>query len=259
MNVFVKLLSHYPAHELIFFRSLISFALCYVALRHKKLPILGNNKKWLIIRGLAGVTALTMFFITLQNIPLANAVSIQYLSPVFTTIFGIFILKEKVKNKQWLWFAIALVGVFIIKGFSPEMNWKWMLFGIGSAVFSGIAYTAVRKCKDTDHPLQVILYFPMIALPITGALCLLYSWQKPIGIEWLYLLAIGICTQVAQIFMTRALHAERLSIITPFKYLGAILAIFLGYLFFDESLSWENLIGIFLIIAGVLFNALSKR
>ena len=258
MNTFVKLLSHFPAHELVFFRSLISFILCFIALRKKQLPIFGNNKKWLIIRGLAGVTALSMFFITLQNMPLANAVTIQYMSPVFTSVLGIFILKEKVKNKQWFWFAVALLGVMVIKGVNPNLEWKWLILGIISALFAGLAYTAVRKCKDTDHPLQVVLYFPMIALPITALFCIFHQWTQPIGIEWLYILIIGISTQIAQIFMTKALHAERVSIITPFKYFGAVLAIGVGFFVFDESLSWMNLVGIILIVCGVLFNSLSK-
>lgn len=257
VNTFVKLLNNYPAHELIFFRSLISLTLCVITLKRLQLPLLGNNKKWLLVRGISGVTALTMFFITLQNISMANAVTIQYLSPLFTSVLAIFILKEKVKPLQWFFFALAFCGVFLIKGFDESIDWKYLLLGIGSALFAGLAYNAVRKCKDTEHPLQVVLYFPLVATPIMGIACL-YEWTTPVGIEWLYILIIGFLTQVAQVNMTKALHADKAAKVTPFKYFGAIFAIVIGYTIFDEQLILLNFVGIALIILGVLFNSFIK-
>ena len=258
VNTFVKLLAHLPAHELIFFRSVISLTLCIITLRRLKLKTFGNNHAWLIVRGFAGVTALTMFFVTLQNISLANAVSIQYLSPLFTAVIGIYILKEKVRPVQWSFFGLAIAGVMVIKGFDSSLDWKFLLLGVASSAFAGLAYNAVRKCKDTDHPVQVVLYFPLVATPIMGAACL-FEWTAPDGIEWLYVLLIGVLTQVAQVNMTRALHADRAEKVTPFKYFGAILAIIIGYGIFDEALPVFNFVGIGLIIAGVLLNNQIKR
>ena len=254
VNTFVKFLHHIPAHELIFFRSIISLSLCLIAIRRQKLSVLGNNRPWLLIRGFAGVTALTLFFITLQNISMANAVSIQYLSPLFTAVIAIFLLNEKVRNAQWIYFAMAIVGVMIIKGFDEDLSWFYLGLGICSALFAGLAYNAVRKCKDTDAPVQVVLYFPMVATPIMACWCL-YEWVTPQGWDWLFLAIIGGGTQVAQIYMTKALHSDATNKVTPIKYLGAIYAISIGYLVFDETLSLFNFVGIFVILAAVLLNS----
>lgn len=253
VNTFVKFLENIPAHELIFFRSIISLSLCLVALKRQKLAVFGNNKAWLLIRGFAGVTALTLFFITLQNISMANAVSIQYLSPLFTAIIAIFLLNEKVKKMQWVYFAMAIAGVVIIKGFDENLSWFYLMLGVVSSLFAGLAYNAVRKCKDTDKPVQVVFYFPLVATPIMACWCL-YDWVQPQGWDWLFLLIIGLGTQVAQIYMTKALHSDATNMVTPVKYIGAVYAILIGYFVFDETLLLLNIVGIFIIVLAVLLN-----
>ena len=205
VNLIVKYLNQFPAHELIFFRSIISLVICLYGINKLKLSIWGNNRKWLLIRGISGVIALTLFFLTLQKMPLANAVTIQYTSPLFTALLGVFILKERVKWVQWLYYGLALVGIFIIKGFDSRVEWFYLITGIVSSAFAGLAYNAVRKLKDTEHPLQVVIYFPLVSTPIMLIWCL-FDWTTPQGIEWLLLLIMGVFTQIAQVYMTRALH-----------------------------------------------------
>ena len=95
MQLCVKYLPHLPAVELVFFRSLVSISICLVMMKKLKLNPLGNNRKILLMRGVFGTIALSMFFYTLQQIPLASAVTIQYLSPIFTALFAAIFLKEK--------------------------------------------------------------------------------------------------------------------------------------------------------------------
>ena len=153
---------------------------------------------------------------------------------------------------------MALVGVFVIKGVDSSLDWFYLGCGLASALISGLAYVAVRKCKDTDHPIQVVLYFPLIATPIMATFCI-FEFVIPQGIEWLYVLLIGLFTQVAQINMTKALHADTAANVTPLKYLGAIFAVIIGFTIFDERLNLFNFIGIGLILCGVLLNSFRKK
>jgi drug/metabolite transporter (DMT)-like permease len=278
VNFFVKLLGagdsqdlveglqRYPGHELVLARSVVSFIISLIVIKQRKLPIFGNNKKWLIIRGLAGTIALTIFFYTIHYLPLAIASTIQYLAPIFTVILAMIILKEKVKALQWFFIGLSFTGVALIaldkitgNNSGPEdISFFWLGLGIIAAVFSGLAYTAIIKLKSTDAPITIVFYFPMIAMPIMILLCF-YSFTMPRGIEWLFLLIIGIFTQFAQILMTRALHLGSASTITPFQYLGAIYAFLIGYFVFDETLSLIVNIGIFLVVAGVIVNAVLRK
>ncbi|MFT5970662.1 MAG: drug/metabolite transporter (DMT)-like permease [Flavobacteriales bacterium] len=258
MNLLVKFVPHIPALELVFFRCLISLIITLYLLRKAKVSIFGNNKKVLILRGVFGITALTMFFITLQNMPMASAVTIQYLSPLFTSLFGITLLSEKVKSSQWLFFAISFVGVIVVKGFDSNISLLMFCFGLGGAIFSGLAYNCIRMLKSTDHPYVVVLYFPLIGLPITGVYSAM-NWVMPTGYDWLYILGIGVFTQIAQIRMTKALQSERIAKVSSVRYLGLFYALFFGFVFFGETYSWQSIIGMLLVILGVVFSLLTKK
>jgi len=278
VNFFVKLLGgnnsqnvmeglqHYPAHELVLARSIVSFSISLFIIKQRKLPVFGNNKKWLIIRGLSGTIALTIFFYTIHYLPLAVASTIQYLAPIFTVLFAMILLKEKVKHLQWFFIGLSFIGVFLIaldqsmgkSSNGDELSFLWLGLGILAAVFSGVAYVSIMKLRTTDAPISIVLYFPMIAIPIMTFMCL-FDFTFPNGIEWLFLLLIGIFTQFAQILLTKALHLETASTLTPFQYLGAIYAFLIGFFVFDEKLSMLVNIGILLIISGVLVNALLRK
>ena len=259
MHLCVKALPHIPVFELVFFRSLISLLITFVFLKKKSIPVFGNNKKTLFSRGILGVTALTLFFITLQNIPLASAVTLQYLSPIFTAFFAIWILKEKMKSRQWFFFVLAFLGVFILKGFdiSGQISYKFMTIGIVSACFSGLAYNCIRLLRKTEHPLVVVFYFPLVATPIMAVLSF-FNWVKPEGLDWMYLLLLGIITQVAQIYMTKGIQSDSAGNIMTFKYIGVLFAFIYGYFFFGETYSFMSVLGIFILLSGVLLNILFK-
>jgi len=248
-----------PTHEIVFFRSVISLFLCVVWIKSLKLPFFGNNKKWLIIRGFAGMTALFLFFVTVKNMPLAIATTIQYISPIFTVLLATQLQGERVKRIQWFLFGASFIGIFMIKGFDERISFLYLTIGVVSAFISGIAYNAIMKCRQTDHPVTVVLYFPLIATPVMGIACLIAGWKTPVGIEWLLLLVMGVFTQIAQVYMTKALHADHSSRIMPFKYFGVIYAMGIGLIFFGETLPWLSIAGIALVISGVILNAFIKN
>jgi len=278
VNFFVKLLGagdgqdlieglqKYPGHELVLARSIVSFAISLFIIKQRKLPVFGNNKKWLIIRGVSGTIALTIFFYTIHYLPFAIASIIQYLAPIFTVIFAMILLKERVKALQWFFIGLSFIGVALIAlnkiygnpTSTEEISFFWLGWGIFAAVFSGIAYVSIMMLRHTDEPITIVFYFPMIAMPIMIILCL-FDFTIPQGIEWLFLLIIGIFTQFAQILLTKALHNGSASTITPFQYLGAIYAFLIGYFVFHETLSLIVDIGILLVISGVLVNAVLRK
>lgn len=257
MNVMVKFLPHIPPYEIVFFRCVISFVLSIGHLTAIGVPIFGNNKKLLLTRGILGICALTMFFTTLQNIPLASAVSIQYLSPILTAIFGIWILKEQVKRFQWFFFAIAFGGVLLIKGFDPRISLFYFIIGICAATVSALAYNCVRKLRHSDHPLVVVLYFPLVGIPVTGLISA-FNWVVPTSTDLLLLLGIGVATQVAQVNMTKAFQNERIAQMSGIRYTGILYALLFGYFFFGETYHWVAFLGMLLVISGVLFNIFFK-
>jgi drug/metabolite transporter (DMT)-like permease len=258
MNALVKLLPNtIPPVEIVFFRSIISLLISYLTLKRLKVYPFGKNKSWLVLRGLVGAIALIAFFFTLQNMPLASAVTLQFLSPIFTSLLGIYIVKEKLSLWQILFFAISFAGVLLIKGFDARVTTEYFIIGVGSAFFSGLAYNIIRKIKDQEHPLVVILYFPLVTVPLT-LVWLLYEWQTPVGWEWLVLLSVGVLTQFAQYFMTKAYQSEELNKVASLNYLGILYALAMGWVFFDEHFTTLTYAGMGLVLTGVILNVWYK-
>ncbi|TNE82181.1 MAG: DMT family transporter [Bacteroidetes bacterium] len=259
MNVLVRYADNYSVFQLIFFRALVTLLISYAVIKKHGLNPFGNDKKHLILRGVFGFIGLTLYYLTLKHMPLAAAVSIQYLSPVFTAVLAIFINKQKMSWFTWLFYALAFAGVLVIRGFDARIELLILLAGIGSAVASGAAYNMIRKIGKNDDPNVVVFYFPLVTLPLVLIPAInTWIWPKDM-LEWLILIGIGITTQYGQVFMTRAFQHSNLAGVAIFQYFGIFYALGFGYFLFSETYNWLSIAGMFLVIAGAVGNALAVQ
>ncbi|HKR03894.1 MAG TPA: DMT family transporter [Bacteroidia bacterium] len=255
MNVFVKKVSHLPAMELVFFRCTVSSVFCFAGMYQHKVSGSGSNKKLLLLRGFFGTAALYLYFLTVQNMPLGTAVSVQYLSPIFTVIIASILLKEKITPLQMLFSLLSFSGVLFIKGFDARISLFYLGIGILSSVFSSFAYNMIRSLSGKEHPLVVVLHFQLMAA-IIGFGFTLFNWVTPQGLDWLYLFLVGASTQLGQMAMTRSLQKEKISKVSILTYTGIIYAIAFGYFLFGETYGWFSIFGMIMVVAGVVLNIL---
>jgi drug/metabolite transporter (DMT)-like permease len=257
-NVCVKQVAHLPAMEIVFFRCLLGVAFCFYGLRRANASVVGANHKVLALRGIFGTVALYFFFVTVQNIPLASAMTIQYLSPIFTAVIAIFLLREKVRLPQWVFYAIAFAGVLLIEQFDARVSPFYLLLGIVSAFGSGVAYNLVRSLKEKEHPLTVVFHFQFIGM-IAGLVFTVFNWRTPAGWDWFYLVLIGIFSQLGQIFLTDALQREKAASVAIIVYTGLIYGISIGWIAFGETQAAGSLFGMLLVVIGVVLSILYSR
>lgn len=258
MKVFVKTLSHIPVIEVILFRAIISLVISFLLLKRQQVPVLGKNKPLLIARGVTGAIALTLNFYLIQEIPLATASTLTYLAPVFSTLIGVFIVKERVKWIQWFFFITSFSGILIIQGFDSRISFIHLSIGITTSIFMGLAYNFVRKLNTTEHPLVIIFYFPLVLLPVASIWTALV-WVQPIGMDWVYLLMVGITTQIAQFFMTKSYQQAEISTVSILNYLGIIFSLLFGFYLFDETFNLMTYLGMGLVLSGVILNVVIKN
>ncbi|WP_185263917.1 EamA family transporter, partial [Elizabethkingia anophelis] len=95
--------------------------------------------------------------------------------------------------------------------------------------------------------------FPLITIPFVGIYSI-FDWKTPQGIDWFYLILVGILTQLAQYYMTLSYQTANLSKVSSLTYLGVVYALGIGFFFFEETYSLYSLLGIGLIILAILFN-----
>lgn len=257
MKVCVKMIPDIPSIEIILFRSVISFIISYIGIKAAGVSPWGHNKKLLIIRGICGSLSLLLYFILIQRIPLATTYALLYLAPVFTSILGIYFVKERVFPRQWVFFAVSFAGVLMVTGFDLRVEPIHLLIGLVSSASSGVAYNVIRKLKTSEHPLVIIMYFPLVTTPI-AAIYSAFVWQQPVAWEWFWLIMVGVLTQFAQYFMTRAYQEGELSVISSLSYLGIIYGLGFGFLF-GEDFNFLTYLGMASVVLGVVSNVWWKR
>ena len=255
-NLLVKALAFLPTQQLVFLRSAISLVFCAFWLWKAGAPLMGNNRKWLVVRGLSGMVALTLFFHTIRHIPLASATVIQYLSPIFTILLAILFDGQRIKPHRWLYFGAAFGGILMVKGFDARVSWLYLSMGLGSAALAALAYLATIKCRETDSPVGIVTYFHLLATPIMGSWSLA-TWHHMSLSDWGMAIGIGALSLIAQVSMTKALHLEDAARVMPFKYFGAILAFGMANLVFGEVVAGWSLVGIVIVLAAVTANTLA--
>jgi drug/metabolite transporter (DMT)-like permease len=258
MNTIVKYLSDFNVYQIVFFRSIGTLFFTIPLLLKYQIPMLGNNKKLLILRGALGVFSLSCFFATLNYLAVGTAVSLRYTSPIFAAIFAAIFLKEKIKPLQWLLFIIAFIGVLIIKGFGTEIRLTGLLFALLSSISLGLIFVIIRKIGTSEHPLVIINYFMIIAFIFGGALSI-PNWTTPSGVEWILLLSLGIFGYAGQLYMTKAFQLHETSTVAPLKYLEVLFMVLIGAFWFEEVYSLWTLFGIFLILLGLIYNLFLKQ
>jgi drug/metabolite transporter (DMT)-like permease len=257
MNASVKYLTNINAFQIVFFRSLSSLFFTFGFLFKNNIFIFGNNKKLLILRGLVGVTSMTLFFMSTKYLPIGTAVSLRYLAPIFAAIFAVYFLKDKIKHLQWLFFIIAFLGVLVLKGVGTQLNTFGLLLIFISAIFSGLVYVVISKIGKSEHPVVIVNYFMVIATIVGGVLSI-NNWKNPIGVEWLFLFGLGVFGYFGQVYMTKAFQTARTSQVAPLKYVEVIFTVLFGLFIFGEIYTLWSLLGIAMIIFGLVLNALYK-
>jgi drug/metabolite transporter (DMT)-like permease len=254
----VKWLPHLPFYQLVFLRALITASICVVVLRWRGESLIGRHKKLLFLRGLAGTIALTSYFYSLQHMPLATAVTFQHLSPLLTLLFAHLFLKEKTTAVQGAFFLLALVGVWMVKGFDPRIDTFALIISMVSVTASAAAYNLVRVLRSYDDELVVVLYFTAVTIPVVGPFAI-STWVWPTLRDWPFILVMGVFTLLAQYYMTISYQKKTAADVAIYNYFGVLIAFFIGYFFFDEVFTPLAGSGMALILLAAVLSAQLSR
>ena len=249
MDVIVKWSDDYPVGQVLFFRGFCGIIpILFLIPKDRFLDFYKTERPILHIkRCLAGLIAIVSIFVALRNLPLATVVSISFASPIFTTIFSIFLLNEKVGFYRWLAVFVGFIGIIIISepGFS-SLN----IYYIYPIIFClGLSYVAIaiRKLSSTE-PVWLISFFFSFSILIFSFFSLYQKWIMPSLIDLILLSSIGILGGIANLWLSQSYKFSEVSLVSPLKYLALVFAIVFGYFIWDEIPTIKTLMGAFLVI-----------
>ena len=253
MDLIVKWSENYPLGQVLFFRGFFGVILYFCIMPRERIKNFYLTKRAGLhfLRCLFGLIALIAIFIALRNLPLATVVSISFAAPIFTTIFSIFFLSEKVGFYRWLAVLIGFIGIIVITepGFGA-LN----IYYVYPIIFClGLSYVAIaiRQLSTTEPVWLISLYFS-ITISLAGLLTIPYGWIMPDIKDLLLLSMIGFLGGFANLWLSQSFKLSEVSLVAPLRYLGLVFGIIFGYLIWDEIPTVRTLLGALLVIFSSL-------
>ncbi|MEM9261787.1 MAG: DMT family transporter, partial [Bacteroidota bacterium] len=164
MNVLAKDLSELHPMQVVFFRTLGTFAFIFPYMLYHGISVIGHQPMWLSLRALVGVISLSTFVLALQTVPLGSAISIRYLGPIFGSGLAWYFLRERIYPGQWLSFLLAFSGVLVLKGFDWRIDAYNLVLLLISAFFVGAVFVLIRFLTAREHFLTIINYFMVFGM-----------------------------------------------------------------------------------------------
>tara|TARA_Y100000385_G_scaffold204586_1_gene211928 strand:+ start:224 stop:1105 length:882 start_codon:yes stop_codon:yes gene_type:complete len=251
MDVIVKWTNDYPVGQVLFFRGFCGLIpILFIIPKERYIDFYKTSRPLLHFkRCMAGIIALISIIIALRNLPLATVVSVTFAAPIFTTIFSIFLLNEKVGFYRWLAVMVGFIGIIVISepGFS-SLNFYFILPIIFCLGLSYVAIT-IRRLSTTE-PVWLIGFFFSISIMILSFFTFYQNWLLPNLVDLFLLSMIGILGGLANLWLTQSYKLSEVSLVTPVKYLALVFAIIFGYLIWDEIPTTKTLFGAILVIAS---------
>jgi len=241
--------------EIAFFRNAFGLlALLPVILRPgKPLPRTAHLPRYLV-RTVIGLCSMLCGFWSIGHLPLSQAVSLSYSTPLFVTIAAVFWLREKVHVRRWMAVAAGFTGVLVIvrpwsEAFSPGL-----LVAVAAAVISAIVAIQIKQLSRIDAPDTVVFYTYLFWVPMS-LVPALFQWHWPQGVTWLWLVGCGIFGTGGQLLWTRALRLGEVSALQPISFMQLPVVIVLGWWLFGETLDLATAVGAGIILASTAYIA----
>ncbi len=249
MDLVVKWSNGYPLGQVLFFRGFIGALLYFLIIPRDRITNFYYTKRAGLhfLRCFFGLIALLSIFTALRKLPLATVVSISFAAPIFTTIFSIFFLNEKVGVYRWLAVLIGFIGIIIIA--QPGLT-ELNIYYVYPIIFClGMAYVAIsiRQLSKTEPVWLISLYFS-IAITIVSLTTIPNGWIMPSFNDFIILSFLGVFGGVANLWLSQSYKFSEVSLVTPLKYLTLVFAIIFGYLIWGEIPTIKTLAGAFLVL-----------
>jgi drug/metabolite transporter (DMT)-like permease len=218
-----------------------------------------------------GTLALYTLLYCILNIPLGTAMSYNLTSALFIAVFS-FLFFGEYHGKQ-VAFAVILGFAGMLLIYKPVMYlpWYYHLAGLISGITSAIAYMTVNRLAGYYDPRVIVLSFlssgflvPLITMiihytsgvPADGLFII--DFRAPQGMEWIWLLLMGVAALLGQYFVTRSYGSDKAGIVSVFGYANIIYSVFIGLMLNDPFPDWMSWTGIFCIISSGVIIALEK-
>lgn len=236
--------------EIAFFRNLFGLlAVLPLLMRVDPVSLRTTQLSRYFVRCAIGIFSMLCGFWAIGHLPLAQAISLSYSSPVFVTILAAFMLSEKVHARRWSAVAIGFLGVLVIVRPGSTEFTAGTLIALAAAVLSGVVAIQIKQLSRVDPANTIVLYTYLFWVPIS-LVPALFVWEWPQGIAWLWVIGAGLFGTGGQVLWTHALQLGEVSALTPISFIQLPLVAAVGWFWFDERVDTWTWVGAGIILAS---------
>lgn len=251
MAVSIRLASeHLHAFEIAFFRNFFGLIAALPLLLHHGPGLLRTSRlSKYFVRCVIGILSMLASFWAISQLPLAEAVSLAFSTPIFVTIAAVLLLGEVVRGRRWAAVVLGFIGVLIIVRPGAASFQLGSLAAVSAAVLSAIVAIQIKQLSRTEPADAIVLYTTLLWVPMS-LLPALFVWEWPQGIAWLWIMAAGVLGTGGHMLWTRALKLGDVSALTPISFSQLPIVVLAGWLLFGETLDRWTFVGAAIILGS---------
>ena len=230
MGAAVKVASQEATNTMVvFFRNAVGLvALLPWAIRVGRAGVATREFTGHLVRGLAGVAAMSCFFFAIGRLRLADAVLLNQSFPLFLPIAERIWMGEPVATGVWRGLSLGFAGVLLILKPGSGLFAPAALIGVASAMLAATAQVGIRRLTRTEPIERIVFLFAVIATAVS-AVPLPWAWRTPSAGTLAALVATGALATVGQLTLTRAYLYAPATMVGPFIYTGVVFAALLDW------------------------------
>jgi len=244
--------------EIVFLRcALVVVILSPFLFKEGKKSLFTKQPKNQIYRIVTNSIAILLFFYGLSISPLSLATVLNFTAPIFTVIFAIIFLKEKLTTYRLISLVLGFIGVMCVLRPDLSLNLGGLLVLLSSLVWAS-SLIFIKKLTKTDSAVTISLYAGVGMMPATFVAA--YPYFEEINfVQFLFVLFIAVSGTTAQTLLNSALKRGDLSFLLPLDFLRLIWSVLLGIALFEESTSVSLWLGGLFILGATTLIVTSER
>ncbi len=237
MNTMVRYLGKvegYPVPEIVWGRYVFHLILIMVLFPRRIGTLLVSERKALqILRSTLVLLATVCMFFAVREMPLADAVAIAFVAPLFAVGLSALILGEQVGWRRWAAVGVGFFGMLIIvRPGAGTLQWA-VLLPIGMAFLYALYQVVTRMIRAAADPLNALFYTALVGAVACTAI-VPFFWKTPDLMGWLLLIGTGFFGGIGHYAVILAYERAEVSLVAPFAYTELFWATLAGWMIFGD-------------------------
>lgn len=235
--------------EVLFWRQVLTVPLLlgWLAMRGEVARLQTKRLPTHFRRAVLGTIGMGFTFGAPVLLPLAEATTLGFTTPIFAVIFSALLLKEPVGRYRWAAVAIGFAGVLAIARPDGHLPLFGSLVGLGAGVLVALISIQVRDLTRTDEPLAIVFWFAALSSPVL-ALSLPFSASAHGAEQWALIAALGILGCAGQLLLTASLRYGPVASVIVMDYSALAWATAYGWAIWGDAPAGSTWVGAPLIL-----------